>query len=186
MHADSLQQQPTQQVLQGQKQTLERLKAIRAHAQQLLHQNEQAAQREKLVHGDLVVDVAGMGRLKALGDARVEALREGILRAGLEQALIWERLKALGWDSMQEHQATLTGIKSSVEVSLMPNSSSNCFPFAFSISITTMVTLTMVLMMLMATMHITLVTNESYNTDSFAAASSLIKLLPCRISMLQP
>lgn len=57
-----------------------------------------------------------MGRLKALGDARVEALREGILRAGLEQGLIWERLKELGWDSMEEHQATLTSIKSSLEV----------------------------------------------------------------------
>ena len=103
-------------MLQAQKQTLDRLKALRSQAQQLLHQNEQASQREQLPHGDMVVDVAGMGRLKALGDARVEALREGILRAGLEQALIWERLKELGWDSMEEHQAILTGIKSRLEV----------------------------------------------------------------------
>ncbi|KAL3135521.1 hypothetical protein ABBQ38_006001 [Trebouxia sp. C0009 RCD-2024] len=116
LHADSWKQQPTPQVLQAQKQTLDSLTALRSHAQQLLLQNEQAAEREQLSHGDLVVDTAGMGRLKALGDARVEALREGTLRAGLEQGLIWERLKELGWDSMEEHQSTLTGIKSSVEV----------------------------------------------------------------------
>ena len=116
LHVDSSKQNLSQHVLQAQKQTLDRLKAIHAEAQQLLHQNEQAGQREQLRHDDLVVDVAGMGRLKALGDARVAALREGILKAGLEQALIWERLKELGWDSMEVHQATLTGIKSDAEV----------------------------------------------------------------------
>lgn len=116
LHTDSSQQKPTQQVLEAQKQTLDRLSALHAKAQQLLQQNEQAPKREQLPHGDLVVDVAGMGRLKALGDARVSAMREGILRAGLEQALVWERLKELGWDSMEEHRATLTGIKSDVQV----------------------------------------------------------------------
>ena len=116
LHADSLKQTPTQQILEGQKQIQDRLRALHAHAQQLLQQNGQAAEREQLPRGDLVVDVAGMGRLKALGDARVAAVREGMLRSGLEQALVWERLKQLGWDSMEEHQATLTGIKSNVEV----------------------------------------------------------------------
>lgn len=125
LHADSLKQKPTQQVLQAQKQMLDRLRALHTHAQQLLQQNEQAAEREQLPRGDLVVDVAGMGRLKALGYARIAAVREGILRAGLEQALVWERLKELGWDSMEEHQATLTGIKSNVEVWCFPK---NCSP----------------------------------------------------------
>ena len=119
LHAESLGQKPTQGALQAQKQTLDHLKAIHEHAQELLHQNDQAAQREQLPHGDLVVDVAGMGRLKALGDARVAALRESILRAGLEQTLIWGRLKELGWDSMEVHQTTLTGIKSNEEVRLL-------------------------------------------------------------------
>ena len=125
MHADSLKQKPTQQVLQAQKQMLDRLRDLHIHAQQLLQQNEQAAEREQLPRGDLVVDVAGMGRLKALGDARVAAVREGILRAGLEQALVWDRLKELGWNSMEEHQATITGIKSNVEVWCIPRSCSH-------------------------------------------------------------
>ena len=119
LHANSLRVKPTQQALQAQKQTLDHLQAIHDHAQQLLHQNEQATQREQLPHGDLVVDVAGMGRLKTLGDARVAALRESIFRAGLEQILIWTRLKELGWDSMDVHQSTLTGIRSNEEVLLL-------------------------------------------------------------------
>ena len=63
-----------------------------------------------------MVDVAGMGRLQALGEARVAALREGILRAGLEQTVIWGRLKELGWDSMEVHRTALTGIKSGLQV----------------------------------------------------------------------
>ncbi|KAA6420486.1 MAG: hypothetical protein FRX49_09647 [Trebouxia sp. A1-2] len=116
-HAESLKQQPTQEALLAQQNTLDKLASIHEHAQQLLHQNEQAAQREQLPHQDLVVDVVGMGRLKALGESRVAALRESILRAGLEQTIIWGRLKELGWDCMQVHQTTLTGIKSDVEVS---------------------------------------------------------------------
>lgn len=117
-HAESLKQQPTQEALLAQQNTLDKLASIHEHAQQLLHQNEQAAQREQLPHQDLVVDVVGMGRLKALGESRVAALRESILRAGLEQTIIWGRLKELGWDCMQVHQTTLTGIKSDVEVRL--------------------------------------------------------------------
>lgn len=124
LHADSLKQKPTQQVLEAQKQMLDRLSALHTHAQQLLQQNEQAAKREQLPRDDLVMDVAGMGRLKALGDARVVAVREGILRAGLEQALVWKRLKELGWDSMDEHQVTLTGVKTDVEVWYTPESCS--------------------------------------------------------------
>ena len=63
-----------------------------------------------------MIDVAGMGRLKALGEGRVAALRESVLRAGLEQTMIWGRLKELGWDCMEVHQTALTGIKSSAEV----------------------------------------------------------------------
>ena len=126
LHADSLKQKPTQQVLQAQKQMLDHLRALHTRTQQLLQQNEEAAEREQLPRGDMVVDVAGMGRLKALGDARVAAVREGILRAGLEQALVWERLKELGWDSMKEHQATLAGIKSDVEVWCFPKAAVQC------------------------------------------------------------
>ena len=117
-HAESLKQQPTQEALLTQQNTLDQLASIHERAQQLLNQNEQAAQREQLPHQDLVVDVAGMGRMKALGETRVAALRESILRAGLKQTLIWGRLKELGWDCMKVHQTTLTGIKSTIEVCL--------------------------------------------------------------------
>ncbi len=117
-HAESLKQQPTQEALLVQQKTLDQLASIHERAQQLLHQNEQAAQREQLPHQDLVVDVPGMGRLKALGENRVAALRESILRAGLEQTIIWGRLKELGWDCMEVHQTVLTGIKSNIEVRL--------------------------------------------------------------------
>ncbi len=116
--AESLKQQPTQEALLAQQKTLDQLASIHERAQQLLHQNEQAAQREQLPHQDLVVDVAGMGRLKALGENRVAALRESILRAGLEQTIIWGRLKELGWDCMKVHQTALAGIKSGIEVRL--------------------------------------------------------------------
>ncbi len=117
-HAESLKQQPTQEALLTQQNTLDQLASIHERAQHVLNQNEQAAQREQLPHQDLVVDVAGMARLKALGESRVAALRESILRAGLEQTLIWGRLKELGWDCMKVHQTTLTGIKSTIEVCL--------------------------------------------------------------------
>ena len=117
-HAESLKQQPTQEALLTQQNTLDQLASIHERAQQLLNQNEQAAQREQLPHQGLVVDVAGMGRMKALGETRVAALRESILRAGLEQTLIWGRLKELGWDCMRVHQTTLIGIKSTIEVCL--------------------------------------------------------------------
>ena len=116
LRADSVKQATSQEALQAQKQTLDHLTAIHGHVQQLLHQNEQAAQREQLQHSDLVVDVAGMGRLQALGDARVAALREAVLRAGLEQTLVWGRLKELGWDNMEVHPTTVTGIKNNAEV----------------------------------------------------------------------
>ncbi len=116
LHADGLIQKPTPESLQAQKQMLEQLATIHERAEQLLLQNEQAAEREQLPHGDMVVDVTGMGRLKALGMAGVSALRESVLRAGLEQTIIWGRLKELGWDSMEVHQTALTGIRSSVEV----------------------------------------------------------------------
>lgn len=118
-HAESLKQQPTQEALLAQQNTLDQLASIHERAEQLLHQNEQAAQREQLPHQDLVVDVAGMGRLKALGANRVAALRESILRAGLEQTIIWGRLKELGWECMNVHKTTLTGIKSNIEVHLI-------------------------------------------------------------------
>lgn len=109
-----LKQHLTQQALQAQKQTLDQLASIHEHIQQVLHQNEQAAQREQLPHPDLVVDVTGMGRLRALGEARVAALRESVLRAGLEQTMVWGRLKDLGWDCMEVHLTTLIGIRSSL------------------------------------------------------------------------
>lgn len=55
-----------------------------------------------------------MGRLKALGEARVAALRESVLRAGLEQTMVWGRLKDLGWNCMEVHLTTLIGIRSNL------------------------------------------------------------------------
>lgn len=58
----------------------------------------------------------GMGQLKALGQARVEALRESIRQSGMTEDIIWGRLKEVGWDGMEVQQTQLTGIRSAVQV----------------------------------------------------------------------
>lgn len=107
----------TPEALSAQQRILSQLVSLRTKAWQLAHQNKQASQHEQLSRQDLVVDVAGMGQLQALGHARVEALRASILRSGWQQNVIWGRLKELGWDGMEVQQGQVAGIKSTTTVS---------------------------------------------------------------------
>lgn len=117
--AEHAKSQQTPEPLTAQQRILSQLTSLRAKAWQLIHQNEQANLREQLARQDLVVDVEGMAQLKTLGQARVEALRESIRQGGLKEKIIWDRLKAAGWDGMEVQRANLTGIKSSVQVSTL-------------------------------------------------------------------
>ena len=112
-----LKAKPSPEMLQARAHILDQLASIHDRITQVLSQNEHAAPREQMPHLELVVDSAVMGGLKALGQARVAALRAAMARAGLNQSIIWDRLKQLGWDTMEVHQTTLTGIRSNTEAS---------------------------------------------------------------------
>ena len=116
MQAEHANAQQTPESQAAQQRILSQLASLRSKAWQLIHQNEQAKQQEQLSRQDLVVDVVGMGQLKALGQARVEALRESIRQSGMKENIVWGRLKEVGWDAMEVQQAQLAGIKSAVQV----------------------------------------------------------------------
>lgn len=111
---DESQQTPESQA--AQQRLRSQLSHLRDKAWKLIHSNEQASERERLSRQDLVIAVKGMGQLKSLGQARVEALRKSIQQSGVKEDIIWGRLKAVGWDGMELQQASLTGIKSSAKV----------------------------------------------------------------------
>ena len=119
LHSSATSIRQTPESLAAQQRILSHLVSLRTKAWQLIHQNEQASQREQLSRQDLVVDVAGMGQLKALGQARIEALRASILHSGWQQSVIWSRLKEIGWDGMEVQQGHVAGIRSSVNVSTL-------------------------------------------------------------------
>lgn len=113
---DGAKAQQTPECQAAQQRILSQLLSLRTKAWQLIQQNSQANQREQLSRQELVVDAAGMGQLKVLGQARVEALRDMIRLSGVKENIIWGRLKEVGWDGMEVQQASLTGIRSSVQV----------------------------------------------------------------------
>ena len=128
VHLDGAKAQQTPECQAAQQRILSQLLSLRTKAWQLIQQNSQANQREQLSRQELVVDAAGMGQLKVLGLARVEALRELIRLTGVKENIIWGRLKEVGWDGMEVQQASLTGIRSSVQVRtpLVPSPQLHC------------------------------------------------------------
>jgi hypothetical protein len=87
-----------------------RLSALKAQFADALEKNANAPTMERVDRADLVVDLDENARLKERADGEVQAVRDSIRLANVEQDLLWHRIKASCYDSMEAHSVILSSI----------------------------------------------------------------------------
>ena len=88
----------------------------KAALEELLRQNAEAPEIERLPREEIVVDHGMKQLVEADGDARVQLTKSSILRENKIKDTQMARIKTLAWDSMEVHGAQLTAFHADTHV----------------------------------------------------------------------